>query len=218
MSPIGSVAKLTREMLELPEEKQLDYRAKQGYPTSFVEIRARGDEGFVPWDGETMGELEVRGHSVIKSYFNTDEGDDKFTDDGWFKTGDVVTIDGYGFIKITDRSKDLIKSGGEWISSVDLENALMAHPSVAEAAVIAMPHEKWDERPLAAIVVKEGETVTPGELGEHLQKDFAKFWLPDAYEFVDEIPKTATGKFLKMALREQFKGYVPDASTPSSKG
>ena len=217
MDPIGSVAKLTREMQELPEEEQLEYKSKQGYPTSFVEVRARGDEGFVPWDGKTMGELEVRGHSVIKKYFNTDEGDDKFTDDGWFKTGDVVTIDEYGFIKITDRSKDLIKSGGEWISSVELENALMAHPSVAEAAVIAMPHEKWDERPLAAIVLAEGETVTEDDLRKHLENDFAKFWLPDAFEFVEEIPKTATGKFLKMALRDQFKNYTPSTSSPASK-
>ncbi|MDP9425447.1 MAG: long-chain fatty acid--CoA ligase [Actinomycetota bacterium] len=216
MDPIGSVAKLTKEMQKLPEEEQLDYKSKQGYPTSFVEVRARGDEGFVPWDGKTMGELEVRGHSVIKKYFNTDEGDDKFTEDGWFKTGDVVTLDEYGFIKITDRSKDLIKSGGEWISSVELENALMAHPGVAEAAVIAMPHEKWDERPLAAIVVKEGEEVTGDDLHKHLEKDFAKFWLPDAYEFVAEIPKTATGKFLKMALREQFKNYPPGTNIPAS--
>ena len=154
---------------------------------------------------------------MFSGYWHNDEATAESFADGWFKTGDVVTIDEYGFIKITDRSKDLIKSGGEWISSVELENALMAHPSVAEAAVIAMPHEKWDERPLAAIVVAEGETVTEDELQKLLQKDFAKFWLPDAYEFVDEIPKTATGKFLKMALREQFKDYVPGASSPASK-
>ncbi len=207
MDPIGSIAHITPEIHALSEEEQLEYKAKQGSPTPFVEIRARGDEGFVPWDGKSMGELEVRGPSVIKTYFNTDDGDDKFTEDGWFKTGDIVTIDEMGFIKITDRSKDLIKSGGEWISSVELENALMAHPAVSQAAVIAMPHERWDERPLAAVVLKEGENATPEELQSHLEKDFAKFWLPDAYEFVDEIPMTATGKFLKMELRKQFEGY-----------
>ncbi|MDQ3639468.1 MAG: long-chain fatty acid--CoA ligase [Actinomycetota bacterium] len=207
MDPIGSVAHVTPEIKELSKEEQLEYRAKQGYPTPFVEIRAYGDEGPVPWDGETMGELEVRGPSIIKSYFNTEEGDDKFSEGGWFKTGDIVTIDQYGFIKITDRDKDLVKSGGEWISSVELENALMSHPAVSQAAVIAIPHEKWDERPLAVIVLKEGESATRDDLKEHLEGDFAKFWLPDAYEFVEEIPQTATGKFLKLKLREQFKDY-----------
>jgi fatty-acyl-CoA synthase len=207
MSPIGSVANLTSEMRKLPKDEQLEYKAKQGYPVPLVEIRARGDEGLVPWDGETPGELEVRGPWVARAYFEAPEGDDKFTDDGWFKTGDIVTIDRFGFIKITDRSKDLIKSGGEWISSVELENALMSHPSVSQAAVIAIPHEKWDERPLAAIVLMEGETVTEEELHSHLAADFAKFWLPDAYEFVEALPMTATGKFQKLKLREQFEGY-----------
>jgi fatty-acyl-CoA synthase len=209
MSPIGSVAHLTTEMRKLPEEEQLEYKAKQGYPVPFVEVRARGDEGFAPWDGESLGELEVRGPWVASSYYEAPEGADKFTDDGWFKTGDIVTIDGFGFIKIADRSKDLIKSGGEWISSVDLENALMAHPAVSQAAVIAIPHERWDERPLAAVVLKEGENATEEDLHAHLEKDFAKFWLPDAYEFVESIPMTATGKFQKLKLREQFEGYAP---------
>ncbi|MDQ3865156.1 MAG: long-chain fatty acid--CoA ligase [Actinomycetota bacterium] len=208
MSPIGTVSNLTTEMKKLPEEEQIEYKAKQGYPVPFVEIRARGDEGLVPWDGESMGELEVRGPWVASSYYEAPEGDDKFTDDGWFKTGDVVTIDRFGFIKITDRSKDLIKSGGEWISSVELENALMAHPAVSQACVIAIPHEKWDERPLAAIVLKEGESATEDELRNHLEEDFARFWLPDAYEFVEAIPMTATGKFQKLKLREQFEGYT----------
>jgi fatty-acyl-CoA synthase len=212
MSPIGTVANLTTEMKKLPEDEQLEYEAKQGYPVPFVEIRARGDEGFVPWDGETMGELEVRGPWVASSYYEAPEGDDKFTDDGWFKTGDVVTIDRFGFIQITDRSKDLIKSGGEWISSVELENALMAHPAVSQACVIAIPHEKWDERPLAAIVLMEGESVTGDELHVHLEEDFAGFWLPDAYEFVEAIPMTATGKFQKLKLREQFEGYTSPKS------
>ena len=208
MSPIGTVANLPTQIKDLSEDEQLDYKAKQGYPVPFVEIRARGDEGFVPWDGETMGELEVRGPWVARSYFEAPEGDDKFTDDGWFKTGDIVTIDRFGFINITDRSKDLIKSGGEWISSVELENALMAHPAVSQAAVIAIPHEKWDERPLAAIVLIEGETVSEDDLRAHLEADFAQFWLPDAYEFVEAIPMTATGKFQKLKLREQFEGYA----------
>jgi fatty-acyl-CoA synthase len=212
MSPIGTVANLTTEMKMLPEEEQLEYEAKQGYPVPFVEIRARGDEGMVPWDGETMGELEVRGPCVARSYYEAPEGDDKFTDDGWFKTGDVVTIDRFGFIKITDRSKDLIKSGGEWISSVELENALMAHPAVSQACVIAIPHEKWDERPLAAIVLREGESATEDELHTHLEESFARFWLPDAYEFVEAIPMTATGKFQKLKLREQFEGYTSPKS------
>jgi fatty-acyl-CoA synthase len=207
MSPIGTVANLPTAIRELPKEEQLEYKAKQGYPVPFVEIRARGDEGFVPWDGQALGELEVRGPWVARSYYEAPEGDDKFTEDGWFKTGDIVTIDSFGFIKIADRSKDLIKSGGEWISSVELENALMAHPAVAQAAVIAIPHERWDERPLAAIVLKEGESATEDDLRRHLENDFAKFWLPDAYEFVESIPMTATGKFQKLKLREQFEGY-----------
>jgi fatty-acyl-CoA synthase len=209
MSPIGTIANLTTELEQLPEEEQLEYKAKQGYMVPFVEIRARGDEGLVPWDGETMGELEVRGPSVIERYYNAPEGYDKFTVDGWFKTGDIVTIDEHGFIKIQDRSKDLIKSGGEWISSVELENALMSHPAVAQAAVISMSHEKWGERPLAVVVLKEGESVTEEELHEHLEADFASWWLPDAYEFVEELPMTATGKFQKLKLREQFKDYQP---------
>jgi fatty-acyl-CoA synthase len=212
MSPIGTVANLTTEMKKLPEEEQLEYEAKQGYPVPFVEIRARGDEGLVPWDGKSMGELEVRGPWVASSYYEAPEGDDKFTDDGWFKTGDVVTIDRFGFIKITDRSKDLIKSGGEWISSVELENALMAHPAVSQACVIAIPHKKWDERPLAAIVLREGESATKDDLHTHLEVDFARFWLPDAYEFVEAIPMTATGKFQKLKLREQFEGYTSPTS------
>ncbi|MBV9455122.1 MAG: long-chain fatty acid--CoA ligase [Rubrobacter sp.] len=209
MSPIGTVSTLTSELLELPEDEQLDYRAKQGYPVPFIEIRARDEDTdeFVPWDDETMGELEVRGPWVASSYFNTEEGAEDFTEDGWFKTGDIVSIDEHGFINIQDRDKDLVKSGGEWISSVQLENALMAHEAVAEAAVIAIPHEKWDERPLAVVVLKEGQEATTEDLQKHLQGDFAKFWLPDAYEFIEEIPKTATGKFRKLALREQFEGY-----------
>ena len=151
-----------------------------------------------------MGELEVRGAWISSSYHDAPEAADRWTDDGWFKTGDICSIHPRGFVQIKDRSKDVIKSGGEWISSVELENALMAHPAVAEAAVIAIPDEKWDERPLAAIVFKPGQTATADELREFLAPQFAKWWLPDRYEFVDEIPKTSVGKFRKLALREMF--------------
>jgi fatty-acyl-CoA synthase len=151
-----------------------------------------------------MGELEVRGPWISSSYYDAPEGADRWTEDGWFKTGDVVTIDRRGCIEIQDRSKDLVKSGGEWISSVALENALMGHPAVAEAAVIAVPDEQWSERPLAVCVFKEGESATGEELRAHLAGSFAKFQLPERFEFVDEIPKTAVGKFKKTALREQF--------------
>ncbi|MDQ3506458.1 MAG: AMP-binding protein, partial [Actinomycetota bacterium] len=207
MAPVGTAGYLTPDLLEEPEDVQYKYRAKQGIQLPFVEVRARGDEGFVEWDGNAMGELEVRGPTVASSYYESPEGADKFTDDGWFRTGDVVSIDPRGYVEIRDRDKDLVKSGGEWISSVDLENSLMGHEAVAEAAVIAIPHPKWDERPLAVVVLKEGKNATPDELREHLETSFAKWQLPDAFEFVDEIPRTATGKFLKRALREQFEGY-----------
>jgi fatty-acyl-CoA synthase len=203
MTPLGSVAQVPSVLSDAPKEEQYGFRAKQGLPAPFVEIRARGGEGLVPWDGESMGELEVRGPWVVSAYHDADSSD-RFTEDGWFKTGDIVSIDRYGCIEIQDRSKDVIKSGGEWISSVALENALMGHPAVAEAAVIAVPHEKWSERPLAVVVLKEGETATPEELRGHLEGQFAKWWLPEAFEFVDEIPKTAVGKFRKTALRDQF--------------
>jgi fatty-acyl-CoA synthase len=151
-----------------------------------------------------MGELEVRGVWVSSSYYDSPESSDRWTEDGWFRTGDVVTIEPHGYIEIQDRSKDLVKSGGEWISSVALENALMGHPAVAEAAVIAIPDPKWQERPLAVVVLKPGANATGEELRGHLAPQFAKWWLPDRFEFVDEIPKTAVGKFRKTALREQF--------------
>src|SRR5438046_2320902 len=189
-------------------ETRFAYRAKQGYPVPSAEIRAQDDAGHdVPWDGKTMGERQVGGPWVARAYYKSPESADRFTADGWFRTGDIVTIDARGYVEIQDRSKDLIKSGGEWISSVDLENALMGHPAVAEAAVIAIPDAKWQERPLAAVVLKEGATATSAELRDFLAPRFAKWWIPDAIEFVDQIPKTAVGKFLKSALREQFKDY-----------
>jgi fatty-acyl-CoA synthase len=208
MAPLGTISELSSRELALPEDEQFAYRAKQGLPSPFVEIRARGPEGLVPWDGETMGELEVRGVWISSSYYNAPEAADRWTDDGWFKTGDVVSIEPTGYIEIQDRSKDLVKSGGEWISTVALENALMGHAAVSEAAVIAVPDDKWAERPLAVVVLKEGSSATPDELREHLAPHFARWWLPDRYEFVDEIPKTAVGKFRKTALRERFSAPV----------
>jgi acyl-CoA synthetase (AMP-forming)/AMP-acid ligase II len=208
-TPLGTVCTLSSQVGDLPEDERYTVRAKQGLPGPFIEVRARGDEGFVPWDGETMGELEIRGPWVSGAYFNTEEGSDKFTDDGWFRTGDIVTIDQSGYVEIRDRTKDLIKSGGEWISSVALENALMAHDAVAEAAVIAIPDERWGERPLGVVVLKEGEEATDEELISQLAEDHPKWSLPDAIEFVDEIPHTATGKALKMELRERYKDYTP---------
>jgi fatty-acyl-CoA synthase len=206
-TPLGTVANLPNDLRQASPEVQYDYRARQGTPVAFVEIRARGDAGLVPWDGETMGELEVRGPWVASAYYNSPGSEDRFTEDGWFKTGDIVTIDPRGSVKIQDRTKDLIKSGGEWISSVELENALMGHPAIAEAAVIAIPDPKWQERPLAVIVFKPGQSATPEELRAYLEPKFAKWWLPDSFEVVDQIPRTAVGKFLKSALREKFKDY-----------
>jgi acyl-CoA synthetase (AMP-forming)/AMP-acid ligase II len=204
MAPLGTVSELSSRERALSEDEQFAYRAKQGTPAPFVEIRARGPEGLVPWDGESMGELEVRGAWIASSYYEDDSQAYRWTDDGWFATGDIVTIEPNGYIEIQDRAKDLVKSGGEWISTVALENALMGHPAVAEAAVIAVPDPKWDERPLAVCVLREGATATPDELREFLAPSFAKWWLPDGFEFVEEIPKTAVGKFRKTALRDQF--------------
>lgn len=208
-NPLGTLARTKRHMEDWSDERQLAVKASQGYPVPFVEIRHVDDHGTVlEWDGQVMGELEVRGPWVAGSYYNNDEQADRFTADGWFKTGDIVTINSEGYISITDRAKDVIKSGGEWISTVALENALMAHPAVAEAAVFAGSHPKWEERPIAAIVIKPGVSVTDEELREHLSADFAKWWLPDAYIVVDEIPKTSVGKFQKASLREMFGDYL----------
>ena len=205
MTPLGSAGTLKASMDGLDEDTQYRYRATQGTAMPFVDMRLMNDAGLAPWDGETMGELQVRGPWVAARYHASDEQKDKWTDDGWFGTGDVATIDAEGFMKITDRTKDLIKSGGEWISSVDLENALMGHPAVSEAAVIAARHEKWDERPLAVVVLKQGAQADGAALGRHLEARFAKWWLPDDYVFVDEIPRTSTGKFLKSALRARYE-------------
>jgi len=207
MAPVGTVAHIPGTMAEATDERKFAYRAKQGRPAPLVEIRARNEDGLVPWDGQTMGELEVRGAWVVSSYYNNADSADRFTADGWFRTGDIATIDADGTIQIQDRSKDLIKSGGEWISSVALECALMGHPAVAEAAVIPVMHPKWSERPLAAVVLKAGASASPADLRAFLAPQFPKFWLPDAFEFIDAIPRTSAGKFKKSALREQFRNY-----------
>jgi fatty-acyl-CoA synthase len=162
------------------------------------------------WDGETSGELQVRGPWIIREYYDDDRSPESFTPDGWLRTGDVATVDPNGYIRLVDRTKDVIKSGGEWISSVELENELMAHPAVAEAAVIGLPHPKWQERPLACVVVKEGESLSKDELLEFLEPRVAKWWLPDDVVFIDEVPKTSVGKFSKKDLRAQFEGHRLD--------
>lgn len=205
-SPVGTIGTLSPRLEAADVDTQYAYRAKQGRPAAMVELRAKNEHGLVPWDGTTMGELEVRGPWVAAQYYETPR-DERFTPDGWFRTGDVVTMDIMGYVTIQDRAKDLVKSGGEWISSVALEGALMGHPDVAEAAVIAVPHAKWDERPLAVVVMKEGREFSERALKDHLAQQFAKFWIPDDIVRVDAIPKTSAGKFLKTAIREQFKGH-----------
>lgn len=183
-------------------------RAKMGLISPFLEARLIDDDGGeAPWDGESVGELQVRGPWVTAQYHKVPVAEDKFADDGaWLRTGDVAVIDRLGYIRLLDRTKDLIKSGGEWISSVDLENAIMSHADVAEAAVIAVPHERWGQRPLAAVVTHSGKPLDKDALSAFLSDRFARWMLPDDYVFVDEIPKTSTGKFSKKTLREQMVG------------
>jgi fatty-acyl-CoA synthase len=207
MSPLGTMCHLPSTLRNAPVAEQYAYRARQGTPLPFIEIRGRGPDGLIPWDGATVGELEVRGPWVARAYYRPTEPIHTFTPDGWFRTGDIVTIDANGCILLQDRAKDLIKSGGEWISSVALENAIMGHPAVAVAAVVAVAHPKWQERPLAVVVLKPACNVTPEELRAFLEPHFARWWLPDAYIFADEIPLTGAGKFLKRALRERYCNY-----------
>jgi len=206
-APLATTGLIKSTLAHCTEDDKYKIRAKQGVPAPFVELRVMGAQGEAPWDGVASGELEVRGPWVAATYFEAPETADRWTTDGWFRTGDVATIDEEGYVKILDRSKDLIKSGGEWISSVDLENALMCHPGVREAAVIGVPHPKWQERPLAVIVAKEGVSVQPEELRGFLATKFAKWQLPDAFVFATEIPRTSVGKFLKTKLREQYANW-----------
>ena len=206
-TPLATTGRLKAHMRDWSQDQQYDVRAKQGWPAPFVELRVMRPEGEAPWDGATVGELEIRGPWVAGSYYNAPDQAHRWTADGWFKTGDMATLDGEGIVKIVDRAKDLVKSGGEWISSVDIENMLMGHPAVKEAAVIGIPHPKWQERPLAAVVLKEGASATPEELRAFLAQSFAKWQLPDAFVFLEAIPRTSVGKFKKTALREQFANW-----------
>jgi fatty-acyl-CoA synthase len=203
-TPLGTVSHIPADLSGAPDATRYEVRAKQGRPSPFVEIRARNESGIVPWDGRTMGELEVRGPWVASAYFNRDDCQDRFTLDGWFRTGDIVTIDERATVSLQDRAKDLIKSGGEWISSVSLESALMGHAAVAEAAVIGVPSEKWTERPLAVVVLRQGASASPEELRAFLAPRFPKFWLPDTIVYIDAIPRTSAGKFQKNELRRRF--------------
>jgi acyl-CoA synthetase (AMP-forming)/AMP-acid ligase II len=205
MSPLGTVSKLQRQHEALSRAEQWDVKARQGTPLGGVELRIVDDDGAVlPWDGETMGELQARGAWVIRSYYKHEPTPDHFTADGWFRTGDVGTMTPDGYLTITDRTKDLVKSGGEWISTVALEGALMAHPQVLEAAVIAIPDEKWSERPMGVVVRTAGDEVSADELRAHLAASFARFEIPDRFVFVDELPKTGVGKFDKKVLRGRY--------------
>jgi len=206
-TPFATTGALKSTMVHQNEDDKYKVRVKQGLPAPFVELRVMRAEGEAPCDGATFGELEIRGPWVAASYFESPETADRWTRDGWFRTGDIATIDCEGYVKIVDRSKDLIKSGGEWISSVDLENELMGHPKVREAAVIGVAHPKWQERPLALIVVKDGAQVTADDLRDFLAAKFAKWQLPDAFVFTDELPRTSVGKLLKLKLREQYSEW-----------
>jgi len=214
MSPLGSLCTMKPEYASLEGDAKLNVQMKQGHPPFGVEMKITDDAGRdLPWDGKTFGRLKVRGPAVAKAYYKG-EGSEAFDKDGWFDTGDVATMDQYGYMQITDRAKDVIKSGGEWISSIDVENLAVGHPKVAEAAVIGISHPKWDERPLLVIVLKKGETVTKEELLEFMQGKIAKWWMPDDVVFVEEIPHTATGKIQKITLRQRFKDYrLPTAES-----
>ncbi len=206
-TPMATICKLKPHMKDWPADRKYEMRAKQGLPSPFIELRVMGEKGELPWDGESAGEVQVRGPWVAASYFNMPEVTEPWTDDGWLKTGDAAHIDAEGYLKITDREKDLIKSGGEWISSIDLENALVAHAGVREAAVIAVEHPKWQERPLALVVIADADQPSPEELRAWLAKKFAKWQLPDEFVFVSELPHTSTGKLLKKELRKIYKDW-----------
>jgi fatty-acyl-CoA synthase len=201
MTETSPVATFSRPAEGEHDERYWDARAKQGRPLPWVELRLMDDDGTeVAWDGEATGEIEVRGPWIAARYFNDEAEDEKF-DAGWLRTGDIAAVDAEGFVQITDRAKDVIKSGGEWISSVELENEMMSHPDVVEAAVIAKPDERWAERPLCCVVLREGASTTAPDLVEHLRGRVAKWWLPDEFAFLQEIPKTSVGKFDKKVLR-----------------
>ncbi len=207
LSPLGSFCSLKPETAGLQGDALYDLKVKQGHPPFTVEMKITDDAGRArPWDGTTFGRLKVKGPAVTRAYFKAD-GDAILDDEGFFDTGDVATIDPNGYMQITDRAKDVIKSGGEWISSIDIENLAMGHPAVAEAAVIGVVHPKWDERPLLIIVLKPGAAADKTAILGSLEGKIARWWMPDDVAFVTEIPHTSTGKIQKTALREQFRDY-----------
>ncbi len=209
-SPVASVGRIMSTLdASLSDEEKADLRCTVGQASVGVDFRVVDPLTLEPkpWDFESSGELQVRGPWVAATYYNDERSADSFTPDGWLKTGDMAVVEEHGYIKLVDRTKDVIKSGGEWISSVDLENAIMGHPKVAEAAVIGVAHPKWAERPLACVVVKPGEELTKEELIAWLTDKVAKWWLPDDVVFIDEVPKTSVGKFSKKDLRDKFAGY-----------
>ncbi len=212
-SPIGTVSHVPSELASATEDEQYAWRATQGRPAPLVEIRARAEQGLVAWDGATMGEIEIRGPWIASGYYPGDVAADRWTDDGWFRTGDIATIAPTGCVTIQDRAKDLVKSGGEWISSVALESALAGHPDVNEVAVVAVPHPQWGERPLAVVVPEAGKQPAIEDLRAFLAPHFAKWWLPDAVVFVERLPKTGTGKCQKHDVRAMFAGHY--AATPT---
>jgi fatty-acyl-CoA synthase len=212
MSPLGTLGSLTAEVAGRPYEERIAHKLKQGRPLFGVEMKVVDDAAReLPRDGKAFGRLKVRGPAVASGYFRG-EGPDAFDDEGWFDTGDVATIDPRGYLTITDRAKDVIKSGGEWISSIEIENVAVGHPAVAEAAVIGIPHPKWDERPLLIVVTKPGERVAKQEILQFLDGKIAKWWMPDDVIFTDEIPHTATGKIQKTVLRERYANHRPAAA------
>jgi fatty-acyl-CoA synthase len=209
-SPVASICWTKSTVRNRTSDQLADVRAAQGIASVGVDLRIvdPGTDEPLPWDGESSGELQAKGPWIAASYYNDERASQSFTEDGWLRTGDVATIDADGYIRLVDRTKDLIKSGGEWISSVELENELMAHPKIAEAAVIGVPHPKWSERPLACVVVKPGEQMRREDVLDYLADKVAKWQLPDDVVFIDEVPKTSVGKFSKKDLRARFAEHA----------
>jgi fatty-acyl-CoA synthase len=205
-SPLALVSRVPPHLAGADEATHYRLRARQGVPQPLVDVRVRNEAGDVPGDDKTSGEVMCRGPWISGSYIG-DVTPERWTADGFFRTGDVARVDAHGFVQLTDRMADLIKSGGEWIASQELENALMGHPAVQEAAVVGVPHPRWIERPLAVYVLRPGATASTDELRTYLAAKFPKIWLPDAFELVETIPRTSTGKFQKTALRERFRAY-----------
>ena len=212
-SPVCTVGRIKSTLEHLGDDEKANIRTSVGYVVPGVDFRVVDPASLeaIPWDGSSTGELQVQGPWIAASYYNDDRSADSFTEDGWLRTGDVARVDAEGYIYLVDRTKDLIKSGGEWISSAELENEIMAHPKVAEAAVIGIPSAKWGERPLACVVCRPGETIDREELTSFLEPRVAKWWLPEEIEIIDEVPKTSVGKFSKRTLRDRFEGKVAPA-------